>query len=563
MYCVDPDQGIEHVDALMQYLEDAVADADGTASGEVPLEQGRLRFFAHLIIFLRNIGLLPRRLKPMGPGSELGKDNERVAIGNMVIGKYVESLAASDFEPHFALIATYTSELDARAQVERYTAFLRRFVGSDKRRKYLEHAEAAGLDLASITKELAGREWREDAAIEDADVASGIEKSQGGVLTIGRAAKPTSSGDTFASLAERPRLDDSDQRKIQSLEWLTFQGSDRPEAVRQSNTAMRGFLAAGKVEAAKQVRNMLPYDTDEVAEAQIGKKHFTFSLEDELTEFRAMRAFLEANDAFITWDQKRSTPPELPLVTAGGDADTRSFLERQQAEEDFARREARWEDELSAAAENALAQMDGALGQIASWCSTVEGLHLDFTFAADLGAAASESDIVKAAEEAIVNYGDIGGAVVWSNLSFDVEQGVVASITWSVQLQVDYELVDNDQSVAEVVKRLNRDRPLSINVSDATWTARAATLGRAGVIKVIRKRCVPALIESMHEVYYANDEHALCVNLAQNVSTNPPLFEAYRGNHDRLASFLGRIRVSALKLLEDPSLDAFGFPRMN
>jgi hypothetical protein len=54
-------------------------------------------------------------------------------------------------------------------------------------------------------------------------------------------------------------LDESDKRKIQSLEWLTFHDADRPEAIRQSNTAMRGFLQAGKIEAAKQVLGMLPY----------------------------------------------------------------------------------------------------------------------------------------------------------------------------------------------------------------------------------------------------------------------------------------------------------------
>lgn len=57
-----------------------------------------------------------------------------------------------------------------------------------------------------------------------------------------------------------------------TINRLTFNGSDRPEAIRQSNTAMRGFLAAGKVEAAKQVLGMLPYDTDEIAESEIGKR---------------------------------------------------------------------------------------------------------------------------------------------------------------------------------------------------------------------------------------------------------------------------------------------------
>jgi hypothetical protein len=49
--------------------------------------------------------------------------------------------------------------------------------------QYLEHAEAAGLDLPAITKELAGREWREHAALDDTELARGIERSQGGATT--------------------------------------------------------------------------------------------------------------------------------------------------------------------------------------------------------------------------------------------------------------------------------------------------------------------------------------------------------------------------------------------
>jgi hypothetical protein len=55
----------------------------------------------------------------------------------------VDNIPLCRYEPHYALIATYTAELDARAQVERYTAFLRRFVDTDKRRK-------VGYDAAPI-----------------------------------------------------------------------------------------------------------------------------------------------------------------------------------------------------------------------------------------------------------------------------------------------------------------------------------------------------------------------------------------------------------------------------
>ena len=123
---------------------------------QVPLEQGRMRFFAHLVIF-RGVGLLPRRFKPVPRGAPLGADNERVAAGNAVIGVYVDQLTDGGHEPHYALIAGYTAELDARAQVERYTRFLRRFADTDKRRKYLDYAEDAGLDVPAITKVRATR----------------------------------------------------------------------------------------------------------------------------------------------------------------------------------------------------------------------------------------------------------------------------------------------------------------------------------------------------------------------------------------------------------------------
>lgn len=71
------------------------------------------------------------------------------------------------------------------------------------------------------------------------------------------------------------------------------------------------------------------------------------------------------------------------------------------------------------------------------------------------------------------------------------------------------------------------------------------------------------LTRTLSRRYYANDEHIECVRLAELVSTNSTLFEAYRGNQDRLTTLLGRLRASALKVLENQSLDAFGCPRMN
>lgn len=95
MYCVDPDNGSAHLDELVQYLRDTVEtntlvlphSSVNQPTAQPPLEQGRLRFFAHLVIFLRGVGLLPRRLKPVPRGAPLGPENERVAAGNLVIGK--------------------------------------------------------------------------------------------------------------------------------------------------------------------------------------------------------------------------------------------------------------------------------------------------------------------------------------------------------------------------------------------------------------------------------------------------------------------------------------------
>jgi hypothetical protein len=46
--------------------------------------------------------------------------------------------------------------------------------------------------------------------------------------------------------------------------------------------------------------------------------------------------------------------------------------------------------------------MDAALGHVVSWCETIEGMHLDITFEAELGATETEEAIVASAEASIV-----------------------------------------------------------------------------------------------------------------------------------------------------------------
>ncbi len=55
-----------------------------------------------------------------------------------------------------------------------------------------------------------------------------------------------------------------DRIKIEAIDWLVFDQSQRAEAMRQANAVMRTFLATRKHSAAREVFNKLPSDSIDI-----------------------------------------------------------------------------------------------------------------------------------------------------------------------------------------------------------------------------------------------------------------------------------------------------------
>lgn len=159
-----------------------------------------LRFLAHLVLFLRQIG---KQL------------NEQVA--DKVLMEYVKMLKEMG-DP--VLVAYYTSTLPRDVQIINYAQFLENIIDYEERKKCLNAAEDANLNVEAITKL----------------VVENIRQKNTELL----------SNDLNGELTE------ADLEKISALDWLTFYPSQREEALWQTNALIRYFLTSEKLDAARK-----------------------------------------------------------------------------------------------------------------------------------------------------------------------------------------------------------------------------------------------------------------------------------------------------------------------
>ncbi|KAK3545071.1 hypothetical protein QTP86_033480 [Hemibagrus guttatus] len=179
-----------------------------------PLPAHLLRFMTHLVLFYCSLGM---QLK-----EEVCMDVLKAYISLLVKEKQVE------------LIAFYVSHLPADVGVSQYARFLEEVTETEQRRRCLELARQAGLDVAAVTKTVV-------ETVSERD------------------------GEEFSHHDLTPALDTGttaeDRQKIDVIDWLVFDPAQRAEALKQSNAIMRKFLAAKKHEAAKLVFAKVPEDS--------------------------------------------------------------------------------------------------------------------------------------------------------------------------------------------------------------------------------------------------------------------------------------------------------------
>ncbi|KAK3517955.1 hypothetical protein QTP70_028501, partial [Hemibagrus guttatus] len=199
----------EHYHIIQKFV--ILGDLDGKTP---PLPAHLLRFMTHLVLFYCSLGM---QLK-----EEVCMDVLKAYISLLVKEKQVE------------LIAFYVSHLPADVGVSQYARFLEEVTETEQRRRCLELARQAGLDVAAVTKTVV-------ETVRERD------------------------GEEFSHHDLTPALDTGttaeDRQKIDVIDWLVFDPAQRAEALKQSNAIMRKFLAAKKHEAAKLVFAKVPEDS--------------------------------------------------------------------------------------------------------------------------------------------------------------------------------------------------------------------------------------------------------------------------------------------------------------
>uniref|UniRef100_W5NH37 Nuclear pore complex protein n=1 Tax=Lepisosteus oculatus TaxID=7918 RepID=W5NH37_LEPOC len=232
-----------------------------------------LRFMSHLVLFYRSLGM---QLK------------EEVAIE--VLKAYIQLLIK---EKHTDLIAFYVSHLPQDMAVAQYAQFLESVTETEQRKHCLDLAREAGLEVAAVTKtvvENIRERDTEDFAHHDLTLA------------------------LFTGTSEE------DMRKIDVIDWLVFDSSQRAEALKQSNAIMRKFLGSKKHDAAKEVFAKIPEDSIREIHRQWEEQGLDMPLpaEDEnaIREHLCIRAYLEAHEAFNEWFKHMNAPPQKPTLSS-------------------------------------------------------------------------------------------------------------------------------------------------------------------------------------------------------------------------------------------------------
>ncbi|GAC98381.1 hypothetical protein PHSY_005975 [Pseudozyma hubeiensis SY62] len=192
-----------------------------------------LRFFAHLILYLRLLSIsLPD------------------FACNAILSCYVQVLEAAG---ETNLVAMYASSLEPQSATRSYANFLRSMdVNASREAKAhaLRQAEQHNLDLAAVarcTVEMAFDDLF-PSIVSDFDEPAGFG---GGHKTRGGAGK-------LDAIRFEVRLDGNDEALVRAIDWLTFDPTTYADAITQSNALTRLFLSTGRLHAAKVLRERMP-----------------------------------------------------------------------------------------------------------------------------------------------------------------------------------------------------------------------------------------------------------------------------------------------------------------
>ncbi|KAG1682091.1 Nuclear pore complex protein Nup107 [Nymphon striatum] len=238
---------LDNIDGSIEQMCDLIQQKNDRPSHHL------IRFMAHLTLFLRSIGKC---------------HNEELCIS--ILEAYVEDLIN---EKKTNLVAHYVATLPNHLQVFWYAKFLEGIKDKEERQLSLKLAENVKLDVAKITKTVV-ENIRNKEAVENLDTVH---------------AKTTS----------------DDIVKIEAIDWLVFDESQRIEAMKQANALMRKFIACKKIDATKSVFSKIPSNSVDVIiknnNMQTGQTELPPEDDNAIREYICIQAYLQAQDAFNDW----------------------------------------------------------------------------------------------------------------------------------------------------------------------------------------------------------------------------------------------------------------------
>ncbi|XP_065883036.1 nuclear pore complex protein Nup107-like isoform X2 [Dysidea avara] len=227
-----------------------------------------LRFMAHVVLFIQGLGVA------------ISEDSKCVEILEMFVMSLIRTNRGE-------LVAAYAAALPSELQVRCYSELLEGVTVSSERQRYLTLADEAGLDTASITRNVVHNicsQWDQDHT-HDVLLSSGTDVTS------------------------------DDLKKIKSIEWLVFDKTQRLDVLVESNMLIRAFLARGKYHAAIEAFNVVPLDARETIVGQIDEE-LPDDVQNIIEEHCCIHAYLDAQEAFNTWikdfhESKPAVPKQL------------------------------------------------------------------------------------------------------------------------------------------------------------------------------------------------------------------------------------------------------------
>ncbi|KAL5111058.1 hypothetical protein TcWFU_010405 [Taenia crassiceps] len=321
-----------------------------------------LRFLAHFVLCLRLL--------------ETGLPDETC---NAVFEAYIITLIVGR---RYSLVASYIAQLTSPVRQTRwYASFLSSLKKPEDCRQCLEYADAAGLNVRSITRaviRIVRRRFDEQESLEEGVLnASTVLPTSDGITDV-------VGGDVAAYLTR------VDRARIAAIDWLAHDRAQRGELLVLANSLIRLFIAMRKLRAARALLDRLPLALWDQLKLKVLQAEEDFGVEvtrtavppwlsNTVREHEALILYLQAREAFDQWYARIYSEKPTPPATRSSASVLGSLSERvaaEEAEKNFQARLECWNHEIELSTLSLIKQLKSLLTyESPGWLVDAAGLH--------------------------------------------------------------------------------------------------------------------------------------------------------------------------------------------